>query len=107
MGSACAPHHANAHRSADIGTCVPTPRWVVVGEPTNVIDRRRRRWGLPAVSRGRGSGSVAVAGKGAGGPHAGLAMDRAGATDSDGGGEGEGVRLVVVTLHPHPSNPER
>ena len=54
MGSACAPHHANAHRSADVGTCVPTPRGAVVGRATSVIDRRRRRWVLPAVSRARG-----------------------------------------------------
>ena len=92
MGSACAPHHANAHRSADVGTCVTTPRAAVAGEAARVIDRRRRRWFLPAVSRGRGSGSVAVAEKGAGGPHPGSAMDRAGATDSYGGGEGDGVR---------------
>ena len=95
MGSACAPHHANAHRSADVGTCVPTPRGAVVGRATSVIDRRRRRWVLPAVSRARGSGTVAVAGKSAGGPHAGSAMDRAGATDSCGGGEGDGVRGVA------------
>ena len=68
MGSACAPHHANAHRSADVGTCVTTPRAAVAGEAARVIARRRRRWVLPAVSRGRGSGTVAVAEKGAGGP---------------------------------------
>ena len=90
--SACAPHHANADRSADVGTCVTTPRGAVVGAAASLNARQRRRWVLPAVSRGRGSGTVAVAGKGAGGPHPGSAMDRAGATDSYGGGEGDGVR---------------
>ena len=90
-----APHYANTDRSADVGTCVTTPRAAVAGEAASLIDRRRRRWVLPAVGRGRGSATVAVAGKGAGGLHAGSAMDRAGATDSYGGGEGNGVRGVA------------
>ena len=92
MGSACAAHHANAHRSADVGTCVTTPRGAVVEEGVSLNGRPRRRWVLLAVGRGRGSATVAVAGKGAGGPHPGSAMDGAGATDSYGGGVGDGVR---------------
>ena len=68
----------------------------VVEGVTSVVDRQRRRWVLPAVSRGRGSGAVVVGGKGVAGPHAGLAMDRAGATDSYSYGGGEGARVRGV-----------
>ena len=95
MGYACAAHHANAHRSAGVGTCVTTPRGAVVDEGASLNGRQRRRWVLLAVGRGRGSATVAVAGKGARGLHAGSAMDGAGATDSYGGGEGDGVRGVA------------
>ncbi len=83
-------HDASTDRSADVGTCVTTPHWVVVGEAAN-LSGRQRRMGF-AGSQWAGIRDVAVAGKGASGPHAGLAMDRAGATDSYGGGEGDGVR---------------
>ena len=68
---------------------VQTP--TVLGEAASLIDRRRRRRVLPAVSRGRGSATARVAGKGAGGLHPGSAMNRVGATNSRVGGEGGGV----------------
>ena len=95
MGPAGARHYAHTDRSADVGTCLTTPRGVVVSGAASLYGRQYRGWVLPAVSRGRGSGTVAVAGKGAGGPHAVSTMDRAGATDSYRGGEGDGARGVA------------
>ena len=57
-------HDAGTDRSADVGTSVTTPHWVVVGEAAN-LSGRQRRMGF-AGSQWVGIRDVAVAGKGDG-----------------------------------------